>query len=239
MKVENRNGKMIPKAIDKWRFTSPDGTAIKQLAELYGGKAVRWQEPKANPPNQFQVITEANSIDVWLQPGSLDIVYEYWSGNTCRRRCDGYEADFYGSSRIRDDCLCNGPKAPEKDADLCKAVSRVSLILPNVRFGGMWRLEVKGRTFAHEAPGQIKLIEELQQRGMSSCKLTLTHRQKVTHEGTKQFIVPVFSVDETPVGITQGGARAGITAGTQLAIGPSYDERPFDTVDAEVVEDQY
>ena len=76
------------KSIDTFRFTSPHKEAIEELARIYGGEAKPWNEPTANK-NQYEVITKASSIEVFLQPGGLTTHYEMWSGGGCQRRCDG------------------------------------------------------------------------------------------------------------------------------------------------------
>ena len=53
------------KALDTFRFTSPDPEAIAALASLYGGKAKPWSDKRASPKEQWEVITEADSIKVW------------------------------------------------------------------------------------------------------------------------------------------------------------------------------
>ena len=63
----------FPKAIDKLRFTSPDKEAVEQIANLYGGEVNKWNDKKASPPNQWEVITTSESIKVFLPKDSLSI----------------------------------------------------------------------------------------------------------------------------------------------------------------------
>ena len=50
-------GRGFPKSLDTFRFTSPDKEAVEQIANLYGGEVNKWNDKKASPPNQWEVIT--------------------------------------------------------------------------------------------------------------------------------------------------------------------------------------
>lgn len=187
------------KALEVWRFTSPDQDAIERLAEEYGGTVQPWNDPKASPQGQWEVITESNSIAVWLPEDAYDITYELWGGKGLDRRCDG-EACFNGATRETVPCLCAAT-----DKELCKPYSRVQLILPTVGFGGTWRLEAKGWNFAYEAPGMIAAISQLQAHGLKKVNLHLSKRQS----NGKHYIVPQFSLSESPEQIMSGMATVG------------------------------
>lgn len=194
-----KTGKAM-KAIDRWRFTSPDEAAIHQLAERYGGTARPWSDPKASPRDQWEVITEANVIDVFLLPDAFSLSMELWGGKGLLRRCDGETCTAWKATQP---CLC------AKEGELsCKPYSRVNVMLPDVRLGGAWRLEAHGWNFAHEAPGMINALTSLQDQGLIQVKLRLSHRQQMTPDGLSKFIVPVFETDATPVQIMGGAQRA-------------------------------
>lgn len=208
------------KAIETWRFTSPDEAAIRALAELYGGTAKKWSDPKASPPNQWEVVTDADTINVWLPPGAYNVSYELWGGGGVERRCDGATCLRFGREPVP--CMCDG--APD-GAVTCRPTSRVSVILPDIAFGGVWRLETKSWNFAHEAPGMIAAISEMQAQGLARVSLILSKRQQKVEGQTKKFIVPQFSLDATPTQMLNGAARvrAGLTAGAaprELGAGP-------------------
>ena len=204
-KVTSQGGKERPTALETWRFTSPDRDAVEQLAALYGGECRSWEDPKASPQHQFQVETNASRIQVWLpNEDSYSVAYEQWGGKGLERRCDGETCSFAGiGGAIERPCVC-----ADQAVQTCKPYSRLNVILPQIRFGGVWRLEVKGQAFAHEAPGMIEAITRLQSGGMVRVDLLLTRRTARDAQGkTMHFVVPQVSVAVTPEEMLSGGAK--------------------------------
>lgn len=230
-----RNGKEAPRAIERWRFTSPDRKAIEQLAELYGGRCTPWTDPKASPQNQFEVTTDASTIEVLLNTDDCyTVAYEQWGGKGIDRRCDGETCTFYGAGKpMTRPCIC-----ADQPTQTCKPYSRVNMLLPGVDLGGVWRLEVKGLAFMHEAPGMIQTIRQLHE-GMARVELMLTKRTKrgVDDKGrptVNHFIVPQFVVRATPDQLLAGMHRVSSISGPprrELNAAPD-DE----VVDAEVLD---
>lgn len=184
------------KSIDTFRFTSADRAAIEQISSLYGGEPKPWSDPKASPRNQFEVITTADEIRIWLPPDALSCWYEQWGGGGCIRRCDGVtcevavqRGDDYESDSVA--CLCTA-----KGEMACKPYTRLKVIIPEVRFAGVWRLESKGWNVAEEMPAMEQMIQQLQARGISMARLRLAKRQ--TQGGRKQFVVPELLMDASP-----------------------------------------
>ena len=186
-----KSGKAM-KSIDTFRFTSPDKFAIKQLAEQYGGEAKAWSDPKASPTNQYEVVTKANDIAVWIMPGGLDVSYEMWSGGGCVRRCDGVECETSQRSFDADyepvivPCICDSKQKLE-----CRPYTRLNVVIPSIRFGGSWRLESKGWNAAEELPGMADMISQLQDTGVLRGRLRLEHRQ--SQGGRRKFVVPTLA----------------------------------------------
>lgn len=261
-----KNGKKFdrPNAIDTFRFTSSDQEAIGQVAAIYGGTPRPW---KGSPtPGQWEVITEAAEIAVVLPPDPLGgtPLYEAWTGGGCSRRCDGVTCSIVqqgvdGPELEEVDCLCSA-----KGERLCTPHTRLSVILPDVRFAGTWRYEsAKSWQVAQELPGMVDLIQSLQDRGLTRALLAIEHRKSVTAGETHRYTIPVLRVADTLDALASGAARvnglgAGSTApalgagssegdavetepaGSDGAVGngsghPSDDE---DIVDAEVVDDR-
>lgn len=252
-----------PQSIDTFRFTSHDRTALEQVAEMYGGVVKEWKEPRADP-GQFELITTASEIRVVLPPEPLGStpVYEHWTGGGCDRRCDGVNCTRIvkgpdGAEQVEIPCLCD-----QEGALLCDPHTRLSVIIPEVRFGGVWRLDTKGWDAAQELPGMVALLESMQDRGLTVGLLRLEQRHKVTAGETHNFPVPVLALDASMNELAAGAARYAVTAGsTAPALGagssegdavatepsgsdgavgngsghPSDDE---DIVDAEVVDDR-
>lgn len=197
------------KSISTFRFTSYDGEAVKTIAQLYGGTAKPWSDPKANPPNQWEVITEANEVRIFLPPDSLSTWYETWPGPS--RRCNGVTVQVPQRGPDADmaelPCLCTA-----ENKMTCKPHTRLNIVIPEVNFRGVWRLETKGWHAAQEMPAMQRAIEQMQVIGIVQAKLILQPR--IAENGTKKFVVPVLAVDTTPLAMIEGAASVqALTAG--------------------------
>jgi hypothetical protein len=243
-----KSGKAM-KSIDTFRFTSADQTAIEQLAEQFGGEAKPWSDPKASPINQFEVITKANEIPVWILPGGLDVSYEMWSGGGCVRRCDGVECETSQQTFDADyepvvvPCICNAAGALS-----CKPYTRMSVVIPSIRFGGSWRMESKGWNAAEELPGMVDMIAQMQEGGTLKGRLRLEHRQ--SQGGRRKFVVPALAIDVSANEILEGSADS-LRVSQPVLASPkdampeqpdhlaisSADEGDQDVVDAEIVDE--
>lgn len=239
-KKKSSSGKEIAGKLDTFRFTAPDRTVIEQVAEMYGGKVAPWHDDRAAPKDQFEVITEARAVDVWLPPGAITVGYEKWGGKGCERRCDGVdlELEVEKGKGVWEtqflECICNAKGVRE-----CDPKTRLSVILPGVNFGGIWRLESKGWNAAEELPAIAEQIEQLQTGGILAARLTFDHR--ASRGGTQQYVVPGLELTATPQALMSGGAAVGaLGAGSVAALdaGPSAPWDPDDeVVEAEIVED--
>ncbi len=223
-----------PKAIDTFRFTSADEAAIAQVAAIYGGTPERWVD--APTPGQWQVTTEAAEIRVVLPPDPLGgtPLYEMWTDGGCQRRCDGVTAQVPttgpdGTELADVACLCTA-----KGEMACSPHTRLSVVLPDVRFAGTWRYEsAKSWAVAQELPGMVELIQSLQERGLTRALLALEHRKRVTAGETHRFTIPVLRVAESMDALVAGAARVGAlpSSGT-----PSAGELPAANPDDEIVD---
>lgn len=197
-----------PTSIQTWRLTSHDEAALEQVAAIYGGAVKPWNEPKADP-GQFEVVTDASELRVVLPPDPLggSPIYELWSGGGCQRRCDGLSCEQIvkgpdGAERVDVPCLCAA-----QGSMACDPHTRLSVILPDVRFGGVWMLDTKGWDAAQELPGMVSLLQEMQGRGLTVGLLRLEHRRKVIAGETRNFPVPVLALSESMDALASGGAR--------------------------------
>lgn len=161
------------KALDTFRFTSVDKEAIEQLAAKYGGEVRPWSDPKASPPSQWEVISEANAIEVAVQPDSVFAAYELWTGGGLQRQCDGEVCTQW--QRGRDDlhrteteCECFKQGMLE-----CRPKTRMNLIFPDIKFAGTWRYESSGQHALHTLPTMLNLVDQLQQLGGGLMKVTM------------------------------------------------------------------
>ena len=194
------------KSIDTFRFTSLDECAIQALAEEYGGTVQPWT-PQRSKESQWEVITEASEIRVFLPPNSIDVTYEEWSGGGLVRRCNGRTMTLpietaEGTDMDEAPCWC-----ASQDKMLCRPHTRLRVILPEIRFGGIWRLESKGWNASKELPGMAQILEQLQAIGIVEGRLVLEKRTKVSGGKTKKFVVPRLITDTTPSQILKGSAQ--------------------------------
>lgn len=198
VQVPTKTGKTRPEKLTTLRFTSQDRAAIEALAALYGGQARPWQNGNRA---EYEVITEAPEVRIVLPEDPLGDTpfYEMWAGRSLQRRCDGETAVV--PTRVgKDDvdlvecpCICNEQKRAE-----CKVTSRLSVIIPNIPFGGTWRVESHSWNAADELPGMVHAVQEFSRRSpFVMAFLRIEERSKVEAGQTKSFIVPVLRISES------------------------------------------
>lgn len=184
--------KVKPVALSTFRFTSPNQKLIEAIAREHGGTCRPWNEPTASPRNQFEVLTPASTIPIYVYPEGFSAWYEAWSGGGCLRRCDGIECevpidegDDYRLDLVP--CLC------ERDrVQLCQAKVRLQVILPGIPFAGVWRVETGSHNAHAELQSMMDIISFVQQRGgFVPAELTIEQRSQVKAGKTKHFVVPV------------------------------------------------
>ena len=203
-KVKTRGGGERPASIDTFRFTSPHKDAIEKLAEMYGGTVEPFADPKI-AGSQWQVKTTTNKIEILVWPDGLSTWYELWSGGGCQRRCDGETAEVPGPNELQQvPCICQRKGQAE-----CDPHTRLQVVLPNLDFYGMWRMQTKGWNAAHELPGMFEMVIGLAQAGrMVRAHLNLEQRKQVKNGQTRNFVVPTISVAATPDELLSGGGVA-------------------------------
>ena len=234
-----RTGKAM-KSLDTFRFTSPYRDCIEALAEAYGGKVAPWNDPKASPSSQFEVVTNASEIEVFLPPNPVSSWYELYSGSGLQRRCDGAVCAVPQQTApnqwepIDCPCICSAKNAME-----CSPHTRLKVLLPNVPFRGVWRLETKGWNALKELPGMADLIRQLNESGsMVRVALGIEKRTQMRPSGKRNFVTPTLTMLDTPFAIMAGQASIASLAPTpttpKALAGPAVVHD--DVVDAEIVE---
>jgi hypothetical protein len=240
-----KNGKEYkrPKKLDKFRFTSHDKAAIEEIAAAHGGTVKEW---KGSPDGtQWEVFCEQAEIPIMLPPDPLggSPVYEMWQAGGCIRRCDGEECvrpqeGPDGTELVTVPCLCFAAQELS-----CKITTRLTVLLPNIRFGGAWMLETHGFHAAHELPGMVAVVAELQAQGISRALLAAEQRRQVVFGETRDYVVPVIRLGLSPDDLISGRAlvspatRAAIEVGAQgqLDTGALVDDFD-DAIEVEVVD---
>lgn len=218
MGIKDAKAKGGRRAIDTWRFTSPFPDVIGQLAALYGGTAQVWFDQKASPQHQFEVITTVDELPVILVPGQLSVWYEMWSGGGCVRRCDGEMCETpvergEDYELITCPCMCVAQGHRQ-----CDPHTRLAVIIPQLDFRGVWRLETKGWNAVHEMPGMFDLITELGAKGqMVNARLGIDKRTQPTKKGIRHFVVPRISIAQTVLELQHGLAATSLGSGVATA----------------------
>lgn len=207
-----------PVRLSRFRFTSADKEAICQIAALYGGTVKPWE--KAPTPGQFQVTIKERAVNISLPPDPLGDgpIMELWSGGGCLRRCDGVEV-VTNTNPEPQPCICDKNQRRE-----CDVKTRLNVILRNVRFGGVWRLDTGSWNAAHELPGSVDLVLLVQDRGLPCGQLVVEERKQVKDGKTKLFNVPVItagdlSIDELASGLGTVHALGTVPAPRELEAG--------------------
>jgi hypothetical protein len=231
--VKNGQPVMRPARLETFRFTTQSRHGADAIADLYGGTVKEWN-------GEFEVITSKAEIGVTVPPRD-DIVsqwYEMWSKGGCARRCDSRI-----EQRSGDECLC--PHAADPDdldqveaaalerarlakmnpPQACSAITRISVMIPDLPGLGVFRLDTKSYWAAVEIGDAAALMQLARDKGVFlPAVLRIEQRQRIANGQTKKYPVPVLEVLATFREITSGALESGgITA--QLPPAPGEQRR--------------
>jgi hypothetical protein len=220
--VKAANGKMRPAKLDTFRITTQSRHSADAIADLYGGTVQDWN-------GEYEVITGQTAISVTVPPRDQVISqhYEMWNRGGCLRRCDSRTDQISGGP-----CLCPHADDPtdlvavenaaQERARLagmnppqaCKAVTRISVMIPDLPGLGVFRLDTSSYYAAVEIGDAAELLQVARDRGVFlPAVLRIEQRQRVAGGQTKKFPVPVLEVLSTFRQIASGALEAGgITA---------------------------
>ena len=194
------NGKIRPARLDTFRLTSRDETAIRAVADLYGGQVSEWLDAPEATGRQWQVTITSPVLDVLVPPNGYESSFELWSGGGCQRRCNGQFEEL-----TRGKCLCPSDPAERTalaaDGKACKPTSRLRVLLPRLKSIGAWRLESHGYFAAVELGGMADLLDAAAMSGWTmAARLRIEQRfVKRPGEPRHDFTVPVLEIpDLTP-----------------------------------------
>ena len=222
-KTSSRAGR---EALETFRFTSPDERAIEDISGAYGGRPAKWEDPKASPRKQWEVITEADRIEVWIPRGALTIQFERWSGSGMQSYCDGENVTvFKGDDQEVKPCVCVA-----KGERVCDVKVKLQCILPVIdSFAGTWRMQTGSQFAAREMPAVEQMLQSVQQHTIVPGTLSIEQRQ--SKGGKHKFVVPKLSINVGFRQMMEGSytERQVLLPGAEV---PELEEGP----DAEVIE---
>lgn len=220
-KVPTANGRSTrPEKLSTLRFTSAAEHLIGEIARLYGGTVQPWQSPSGP---QFEVVTTATTVPVFVYRQQIDPWYEMWGPGVMQRRCDGITEQKRGVP-----CLCG----PDPEERLCKPTTRASVMLADVPGFGVWRVDSHGINAAtrglggHIADWIASLPDNVRVPGQL---MIVPHKEKhlIVKRGvekieTYEFMVPMLFIDRVTARQIEGGMEslaAAIGAANQSAVG--------------------
>jgi hypothetical protein len=181
-----------PQKRTEFRFTSPSERHIRDLAQLYGGDPVPWDNKgKA----EWEVKSTAKSIPVIVVKGGLSQWMESWGAGGCIHRCDGVINQATGQPCDADEYVEVTRKGQverfyvHRDA---KPTTRFSVMLPELEAIGVFRLETHGWNAGSELPPMVELAMHL--GDLVPARLMLAERIKVKDGKTNRFVVPTLDL---------------------------------------------
>jgi hypothetical protein len=190
-----KGAKGAPTKLDKFRLTSKSRDALDAAAAVYGGTVTPWS---SNDGDAFELLTNSSTLDVVIPPGNaLSQWYEMWSGAGCQRRCDGQTETISGNP-----CLCPSDQTQRTElsarGQACRPTTRLSVILPEVKSVGIWRLESHGYHAAVELAGIAELLQQVSATDKYlPATLRLEQRSARRNGKLSRFAVPVLEVGAT------------------------------------------
>jgi hypothetical protein len=234
----NERGKKIPHKLERFRFTSPDRSAIEQVASVYGGTIEPWAE---GDRREWQVFTEASEISVVFITGGVAFSQsrEQWQGGHLVRMCDG-ETSYTPQAKGRmkpEPCVCDLDGEP-----LCSKTTHLGMILPHVVGLGIWSLVTKGHNAAAELAGSVELIESAFAAGLyrvpARLLIELRERRRIIDDKAvvRKFAVPVLDLDTSiaalgslpPASLPAREALRAIGGPAEISVGEPTGWRPVD-----------
>ncbi len=221
-------GRPWPKAIDTFRFVSSDRPAIDQLAALYGIHATAKPHPDArageifnNEDGKWDFVSATNELRILLPPDPLGgtPLYEAWSGKgAADRRCDAVTCTLRTPGKSDKDeptvtevpCLCIPAREKDPTADVpCRLTTRLSVVLPDVRFQGQWQFSSTSQNVGEEFMEMVDLVAAALSRGLTHAVLRLEWRVRPG----RRFTIPVIGFDHSLAELQAGAGVLGLGAG--------------------------
>lgn len=225
--AETDGGGTRPTKLDTFRFTSHSQDFIEAIAARWGGEIDRWDAPDGS--RQWEVVSEATALEVLLPPGEImSQFWESWSRAGCARRCDG-RTELLNMTP----CICplddQDKMQSAKPGTYCKPMTRLRVILPEIRGLGIWLLTSGGYYAAVELGGLNDTLEAIRRQlgDDASAKLTIPatlrlEQREVRKPGqqVKRFPVPVVDLHVSFRQVTSGATGILNAPGGTGELGP-------------------
>jgi hypothetical protein len=181
-------GQLVPQRLATWRLTSPDRRLLNAAADVWGGEVGEWTDAPTEG-DQWELITEANELQVYVPPQDLDAGqwFELWTRGGVQRRCNGSVELISGQA-----CLCD----PADRA--CTLTTHLAVVLPQLPDVGVWRVRTSSWNAAAELPSSLALLQRIHEAGaLPIALLGIEARTKVREGKTTHFTVPVLRYPDT------------------------------------------
>lgn len=226
-------GVKYPARLSTFRFTTRSRLAASAVAETYGGTMGDWEGNEGF----HEVITKADALGVMVPPHDdfTTSWMEAWLAGKPKRRCDGVLERIGGGA-----CICPHTTNEDGDSvldfvtimemagrreDVCKPVTRISVILPELPGLGVWRLDTSSVYALMEIQDAAGLLTAAREKQIPvPAMLRIDQRKRVTQTETKRFPVPVLEIAVSFRELASGALSSGGLA-TQLPPAPGETRR--------------
>lgn len=215
-RVRAQSGKLRPDKLETFKFTSPIEHLIVEVAALYGGEPGPYVSEGVRG-KQFQVVTDTNTIPVYLPQQRIDPFYERWAGGVCTRRCDSIRDSIHDAP-----CDCD----PDPEERICKPTTRLNVMLADVPGLGQWRLETHSVYAAMEMTQLAGLLAAVSMpvpgRLVLESRLRKFFNRKKQQVETRDYYVPIVVIDSVTARQVQVGGDAltqAIRVSNAIAVG--------------------
>lgn len=209
-RVQAQSGKLRPDKLETFKFTSPIEHLIIEVAALYGGEPGPYVSEGVRG-KQFQVVTDTNTIPVYLPQQRIDPFYERWAGGVCTRRCDSIRDSIHDAP-----CDCD----PDPEERICKPTTRLNVMLADVPGLGQWRLETHSVYAAMEMTQLAGLLGAVSMpipgRLVLESRLRKFFNRKKQQVETRDYYVPIVVIDSVTARQVQIGGDA-LTQAIQMS----------------------
>lgn len=220
IKAETQSGKMRPSKLDTWRVTSSSEHLLDEIAVLHGGEVRPW-EGAPNEGDNYELVTETDTLPVLIPPGSrvFSQYWELWKGGGCQKRCDGVNQVL-----VLRKCSCpsieNGERTDAaKEGKACVPITRLQVMLPGVSDYGIFRLETHSYNAAQEMmtvfdARDLEQVESL----FIPARIRIEQRSAKKDGKTSRFIVPVIELEGKLADAVRSLSELGANVGTPLEL---------------------